>query len=275
MLFSTSMKGVLCEAISDGRSLRDSCYSKSKELQSLTMIMDKTIAVVVPAYNEERLIYGTLTTIPTFVDQIIVVDDASTDETERLIGLAIQGDRRIRWVKHCENRGVGAAIVSGYQAALDCKADIIAVMAGDGQMDAGDLYRIVEPVAMGEVDYAKGNRFIMPAIRYFGGLILSWLTSVVCRTPILDSQSGYTAISRSILEQVPLNKLYPRYGFPNDILIKLSKVGARIKNVQTAPVYGNGEQSGIKIHKVIWPILGILGRGAWQRISPLRLIKSS
>jgi len=237
--------------------------------------MDKTIAVVVPAYNEERLIYGTLTTIPRFVDQIIVVDDASTDETERLIGLAIQGDRRIRWVKHCENRGVGAAIGSGYQAALDLNVDIIAVMAGDGQMDAGDLYRIVEPVALGEVDYAKGNRFIMPPIRYLGGVILSWLTGLVTGYKITDSQSGYTAINRGTLGRIALRHIYPRYGMPNDILIKLSQVGARIKNVQTAPVYGHGEQSGIKIHKVIWPILGILGRGLWQRISPLRLIKSS
>lgn len=236
--------------------------------------MDKTIAVVVPAYNEERLIYGTLRTIPTFVDHIIVVDDASTDETARLIGLAQHEDGRIKCTSHCENRGVGAAIVSGYEAALDLNADIVAVMAGDGQMDAGDLYRIVEPVALGEVDYAKGNRFIMPFARYFGGVVLSWLTSVLCGYRVVDSQSGYTAVSRTLLESIELNKLYPRYGFPNDMLIKLSKVGGRIRNVQTAPVYGHGEQSGIKIHKVIWPILGILGKGAWQRISPLRLIKS-
>jgi len=238
------------------------------------MIMGKHIAVVVPAYNEERLIYGTLRTIPAFVDHIIVVDDASTDDTEDRVALAEKDDPRIKTIIHCENRGVGAAIVSGYQAALDYKADIIAVMAGDGQMNPQDLYRIVEPVALGETDYAKGNRFIMPAIRYFGGVILSAFTSFLTGYAIQDSQSGYTAINRSILEKLSLDKIYPRYGMPNDMLIKLSQVGARITNVQTAPVYGNGEQSGIKIYKVIWPILGILGRGAWQRISPLRLIKS-
>jgi len=238
------------------------------------MIMGKHIAVVVPAYNEERLIYGTLRTIPAFVDHIIVVDDASTDDTEDRVALAEKDDPRIKTIIHCENRGVGADIVSGYQAALDCKADVIAVMAGDGQMDPKDLYRIVEPVAVGEADYAKGNRFIMPAIRYFGGVLLSYLTGFVTGYRVIDSQSGFTAINRETLGLLPLDKIYESYGMPNDMLIKLSQVGARIKNVQTAPVYGNGEQSGIKIHKVIWPILGILGKGAWQRISPLRLIKS-
>jgi len=239
------------------------------------MILDKTIAVVVPAYNEERLIYGTLTTIPRFVDHIIVVDDASTDETRRIMSLAQGEDERITLCYHNANQGVGVAICDGYRAALSAGADIIAVMAADGQMDAGDLYRIVEPVALGEVDYAKGNRFIMPWVRYMGGVALSWLTSFVCGRQIIDSQSGFTAISRDVLQKLPLDKIYPRYGMPNDMLIKLSKVGARIRNVQTAPVYGHGEQSGIKIHKVIWPILGILARGLWQRISPLRLIKNS
>lgn len=230
------------------------------------MIMDKTIAVVVPAYNEERLIFGVLRTIPTFVDHIIVVNDASTDETHKLISHAQFQDFRIKSVVHTENRGVGAAIISGYEYAMELNADIIAVMAGDGQMDAGDLYRIIEPVALGEVDYAKGNRFIIPAVRYFGGLVLGWLTSIVTGYRICDSQTGYTAISKEVLKKLPLNKIYPRYGMPNDMLIKLSKVGARIKNVQTAPVYGHGEQSGIKVHKVVWPILFILGRGLWQRI---------
>jgi len=232
------------------------------------MLFEKTIAVVVPAYNEERLIYGVLTTIPRFVDHIIVVDDASTDETVRITGLATQEDERIDCILHDTNKGVGATIITGYEVALTLKADIIAVMAADGQMDAGDLYRIIEPVAIGQVDYAKGNRFIMPPIRYFGGLMLSWLTSLVTGYKITDSQSGYTAISADILRRIPLDRIYPRYGMPNDMLIKLSKIGARIRNVQTAPVYGHGEQSGIKIHKVIWPILGILGRGLWQRISP-------
>ena len=237
--------------------------------------MDKTIAVVVPAYNEERLIYGTLRSIPTFVDHILVVDDASTDETERIVALAEKEDSRIKTILHCENRGVGAAIVSGYQYALDLKADVIAVMAGDGQMDAGDLYRIIEPVALGEVDYAKGDRLIMPLVRFVGGYVLSWLTGLCTGFHIRDSQSGFTAINRKTLEAIRLDRIYPRYGMPNDMLIKLSQVGARIRNVQTAPVYGHGEQSGIKIYKVIWPILGILGRGLWQRISPLRLIRSS
>lgn len=239
---------------------------KEEFYNDFAMLMDKTIAVVVPAYNEERLIFGVLRTIPTFVDHIIAVNDGSIDQTHRVIELAQAENPCIKSVVHTENRGVGAAIISGYEYAMELNADIIAVMAGDGQMDAGDLYRIIEPVALGEVDYAKGDRFIMPAIRVFGGLLLSYLTAFVTGYKVSDSQSGFTAINRETLRLLPLDRIYRRYGMPNDMLIKLSKVGARIKNVQTAPVYGHGEQSGIKVYKVVWPILFILGRGLWQRM---------
>src|SRR5450432_3685940 len=124
------------------------------------MLEGARIAVVVPAYNEERLVATTLSSIPDFVDVIIVVDDASADRTRAVASLL--SDPRIRVERHAENRGVGAAIVTGYRLALAAAADVIAVMAGDAQMHPDDLAGLVLPVVRGEVDYAKGDRLHHP-----------------------------------------------------------------------------------------------------------------
>src|SRR5688572_21412345 len=143
------------------------------------MFEAKTVAVIVPAYREERLIRRMLGRLPAFVDAVYVVDDASDDRTlERARSL---GDARVRCLRHARNLGVGAAIVSGYRQALAEGAELLAVMAGDHQMDPGDLPGLLLPVARGQADYAKGNRFRhalsrrMPLHRRFGGRALSLL----------------------------------------------------------------------------------------------------
>jgi glycosyltransferase involved in cell wall biosynthesis len=101
------------------------------------MYLHHAIAVVVPAHNEESLIVSTIRSIPDFVDRIIVVDDGSSDQT--LQSVIQVDDARIFLIKHAENRGVGAATISGYQAALRLNIDIVVVMDGDGQMHPSDL----------------------------------------------------------------------------------------------------------------------------------------
>src|SRR5918911_109467 len=120
------------------------------------MLDGKTVAVVVPAYDEERLIGETLSGIPSFVDRVIVVDDASTDGT----AAAAERDPRVEVVRHERNEGVGAAILTGYKRALAQRFDVTCVMAADNQMDPADLESLVRPVARGEVDYAKANRLV-------------------------------------------------------------------------------------------------------------------
>ena len=122
------------------------------------MYNEKTIAVVVPAYNEELLIEKTLKTLPDMVDRIIVVDDASTDRTSTIVEESAKGDKRIFLLRHDVNSGVGGAIVSGYKNALESDIDITVVMAGDAQMDPDDFLSIIGPIAEGRADYAKGNR---------------------------------------------------------------------------------------------------------------------
>ncbi len=132
-------------------------------------------------------------------------------------------------------------------------------MAADNQMDPADLQSIVEPVARGEAEYAKANRLftgraweLIPRHRYLGNAALSFLTKIASGYwHVADSQSGYTAISREALEELDLERIYPRYGFPNDMLVHLNVYGARVRDVPSRPVYGVGEESGIKLRKVI------------------------
>ena len=238
------------------------------------MYLKKTIAVVVPAYNEEKLIARTLKEIPDLVDKMIVVDDASTDNTARIIAELAENDQRIQLIQHEVNQGVGGAIVTGYRKARDLKIDATVVMAGDAQMDPSDLVRIIEPVANGSADYTKGNRLfygdswnMIPHYRYLGNSFLSLMTKISSGYwHIADSQSGYTAISLIALQRINLDKIYKRYGMPNDLLIKLNQHDFRVRDVHVRPVYNVGEKSGIKLIQVIPKISWILFKGFWQRL---------
>ena len=243
------------------------------------MLEGKRVAVVVPAHDEEALIGGTLAGIPEFVDRVYVVDDSSQDATaERAQEV---GDPRVEVISHAQNEGVGAAIVTGYRRALAEGIDVACVMAADGQMDPGDLERIAAPVARGEVDYAKANRLftgqawtLMPRHRYLGNAVLSMLTKIASGYwHVADSQSGYTAISRETLEQLDLDRIYRRYGFPNDMLVHLNVWNARVRDVPSRPIYGVGERSEIKLWRVIPAIAWLLFKGFFWRLREKYVIR--
>ncbi|HEY4058203.1 MAG TPA: glycosyltransferase family 2 protein, partial [Kofleriaceae bacterium] len=131
------------------------------------MFRQLRVAVVIPAFNEERAIGETVATVPAWVDDVIVVDDCSADETRKNAGLAAARAGRttgFEVIRHAANSGVGRAITTGYRRALAVGADVAVVMAGDGQMDPDDLPALLEPIAEGRADYVKGNRFRHPAI---------------------------------------------------------------------------------------------------------------
>lgn len=222
------------------------------------MWLSKTIAVVVPAYREERLIGRTLAGIPAWVDSIHVVDDASPDQTRE--NARAVGDPRVRLLSHPENQGVGAAIATGYRSALAARADVIVVMAGDNQMDPDDLAAVVTPIAEHRADYVKGNRFAhrerarMPRLRRLGGGALALLTRLSTGLDVTDTQCGYTAISGRVASLLPLDDLWTRYGYPNDLLGMLAARGFTVVEVSVRPVYA-GEQSGIRP----WHMLSIAG----------------
>ena len=217
------------------------------------MFDGKKIAVVVPAYNEERLIVKAVSLVPDYVDHVIVVDDASTDDTGGALASGVTREG-LEYLRHEFNRGVGGAIVTGYARGLEIGADVIAVMAGDAQMDPSELPVLLKPIVRGAADYAKGDRLswagvfrVMPLFRFVGNHVLSVLTRFASGYKnVRDSQCGYTAVSAAALGRLDLEDLYARYGFPNDILAHLHSVGASLAQVTVRPIYAQ-ECSGISL----------------------------
>jgi glycosyltransferase involved in cell wall biosynthesis len=239
----------------------------------------KRVAVVVPAHDEEKLIAETIRSVPEFVDHILVVDDASRDGT--VAAARGVGDPRVELIEHERNQGVGAAILSGYRRALAERIDVTAVMAADAQMDPGDLETLVAPVARDEVDYAKANRLftgqaweVIPRYRYLGNAFLSLLTKIASGYwHVADSQSGYTAISLEMLQLLDLDRIYPRYGFPNDMLVHLNVWDARVRDYPSRPIYDVGERSGIRLRKVVPAITWLLTKGFFWRMREKYVIR--
>ncbi len=234
------------------------------------MYRELSVGVVIPAFNEERAIARAIAAVPDWVDFVIVVDDGSHDSTG---AQATRHDRSVELIRHGTNRGVGAAIVSGYRRALQVGLDVVAVMAGDGQMDPNDLPALLDPLAEGRADYAKGNRFLhdavwreMPLTRIAGNVALSLATRVTSGYyHIFDSQCGYTAVTTAALSRIDLQRVFPRYGYPNDLLARLHAAGMRVADVPVRPIYGADWKSGIKVHNVVYPISFVLARSWLQR----------
>ena len=233
------------------------------------MFRGRVVAVVIPACDEADKIAATIRSVPDFVDHVIVVDDGSADATAAIARHQARGEV----IVHDRNRGVGAAITTGYARALALGAHATAVMAGDGQMDPADLPALLAPVVDGQADYAKGNRFawpggwrMMPPVRLLGSVVLSWLTRLACGYRQLgDSQCGYTVASRAALRAIG-SDLFPRYGYPNDLLAKLGAARARVVDVPVRPVYGPNWRSGLRPTRVALPIAGLLARGFVRRM---------
>jgi glycosyltransferase involved in cell wall biosynthesis len=238
---------------------------------------NKTVAVVVPCFNEAEQIGGVLETMPDFVDCVIVVDDVSADGTAEVVRrhIASEGGKpRTILIEQPSNQGVGAAILAGYKEAVERKMDVTAVMAGDGQMDPKQLRLLVGPVAHGDADYAKANRLYYrqawastPRTRYLGNAFLSMLTKIASGYwHVADSQTGYTAISLEALQTTDLEGLYPRYGYPNDLLVRLNVHNFRVADVPIRPLYGVGERSKMRLWKVIPTMSWLITKGFFWRL---------
>ena len=233
------------------------------------MYQHKRVAVVMPVHNEDAHVEQALKRVPAFVDEIVVVDDASTDDT--LMVLSTMTEPRLTVLRHHRNGGVGAATKTGYRHCLKTRADLIVVMDGDGQMDGRDLAGLLERSLTG-AEYVKGNRFLhpesigcMPRVRYFGNLVFSWLArrAALFDAP-LDSHCGYTVIQSEALRRLSLDELYDRYGFPTEMFFAASRVGLVVDSVAVRSVYGD-EVSGINPFTAVPPILFLIARHYFRR----------
>lgn len=245
------------------------------------MYKGHTVCVVVPAYNESTQIGKVIKTIPDYIDEIVVVDDVSKDDTVEIVKNFQVSNRNLTLLEHKSNQGVGGAIATGYMWARDNDFDMAVVMAGDNQMNPDDLPRLLDPVAEGKVDYSKGNRLFtgeaykkIPKIRYFGNAFLSLMTKIASGYwHIADSQSGYAVINKKALHTIDWDKMYKRYGQPNDILVRLNVCDFKVADIPTEPVYNIGEKSGIKIKKVIFTISWLLLKMFLWRIKEKYIIR--
>ena len=243
------------------------------------MVEGKRVAVVVPAFEEELLVAETIGGIRDVVDVVVVVDDHSGDAT--VARARETGDVRLEVIEHEENQGVGGAIATGYARCRELEVDVTCVMAADNQMDPDELAALVGPVARGELEYAKANRLVsgeawtlIPRSRYLGNAVLSLLTKIASGYwHVADSQAGYTALALDALRRLDLERLYRRYGFPNDMLVHLNVQNARVRDVPSRPIYDVGERSGIKLRSVVPRISWLLFKGFWWRMGQKYVIR--
>ncbi len=227
------------------------------------MFKNYKVSVVIPAYNEEVLIKQTIETIPDFIDKIIVINDASNDNTINILNKIDK--KKLIIITHEKNKGVGAAISTGYKYCLKHKFDYIAVMAADGQMSPDELAPMLDFTIKNNLDYVKGNRFLkpltlksMPVVRIIGSLALNIMTKIATGYyHIGDPQSGYTVISSDTLKKLNLDKIYPKYGYPNDMLGKLSMINAKVSDFPVSAIY-HEERSDLKPVKIIIPYTKLL-----------------
>ena len=226
--------------------------------------------MVIPAFNEGGRVGRVVEAVPReIVDDIIVVDDHSTDTTaeESISNGATH-------VVSCGSRGVGAAIKTGYREGLKRGADILVVVAGDGQHDPREIQRILEPALNGNADYVVGNRLNsslhetdMTTFRYLGNRLLSLLTQALTGLEVKDSQCGFTAITRQALEKLDLEHVTNKWGVPNDFLFECAAQRLRVKYVNVKAHRGE-RRSYIRIHSFIPRLVFVLIRGR------MRLVRS-
>lgn len=288
------------------------------------MYKGKTVAVVVPAYNEESQIGRVIDTLPDFVDRIIVVNDGSVDATSQVVRayidmnctgtiipkVAVDMDacaqdvyryaeylhakERQEDIKYYaphtiyndndsdkivlideENSGKGAAIANGYRWCREHAIDCVATMDGDGQMNPRELERVISPIICEGIDFVKTNRLrhpmaesVIPRKRHWGNSILSILTKIASGYwRAGDSQTGYIAMSAHAIESFPLHTIYRSYGCPNDIMVKLNIANCTMREIVVEPVYNVGEQSKMKIYKVIPRLSFLLIRLFFHRLN--------
>ena len=222
------------------------------------MYRNKKISLVIPAYNEEKLIKPTLENVPLIIDKIYVVDDYSPDEQNSVIEQCAKKDNRIQLIKHKSNKGPGAAIITGYLKSSEENYDIAVVVGGDFQMPLDEVDKLLDPVIDGKADYSKGNRFLlskldetlnrMPKTRLIGNWIITALTKVASGYyKIMDVVDGYTAISKDAIDAIDWSKAWGKYGYPMDFLIRLNAYGLKVIDVPRTAIYLEGErQSQIK-----------------------------
>jgi glycosyltransferase involved in cell wall biosynthesis len=229
------------------------------------------IAAVIPAYRVEAQIAGVITSIPSFVRTIIVVDDASPDRTNGVVRGVLDKEPRGVLLSHARNRGVGAAMVTGVREALARGAEIVVKVDGDGQMAGEGIIDLLIPLVEGRADFSKGNRFrdaralqAMPLLRRIGNAGLSFCAKAATGYwDCFDPTNGFLAMRGDVLSRLPLARVAPGYFFEISLLGELYLLQAVVSDVPIPARYGK-EKSSLSIPRVLvtfpWKLAAMLAR---------------
>ena len=231
-----------------------------------------SIAVVIPTYKANETILEVIKKIGPQVARIYVIDDGCPDDSSECVAANCK-DERVRVIKHTANQGVGGAVMTGYQAAIEDQMTILVKIDSDGQMDPALIMDFVAPIAQGEADYTKGNRFFdlerlrsMPKARLFGNAALSLMSKLSSGYwNLFDPTNGYTAIHADVARRLPLDKISRRYFFETDMLFRLNTLRAVVVDVPMNATYSD-EVSHLKISKIIGEFLVKHVRNCSKRI---------
>ena len=242
------------------------------EVNLMSNTRGSRIAVVIPCFRVRKHILNVIQAIGPEVARIFVVDDRCPEETGKFVSEQC-ADPRVSVLCHEVNQGVGAAVMTGYRAAILEDVDIVVKIDGDEQMDPALIGRFIQPIVDGAADYTKGNRFFnldqlreMPSLRLFGNAVLSFLNKLSSGYwDIFDPTNGYTAIHTDVARLLPFGKISTRYFFESDMLFRLNLLRATVVDIPMDAKYGE-ETSNLKIRTIIGEFLAKHCRNFFKRV---------
>ncbi len=205
------------------------------------MILGRRLAVVMPAYNAEKTLRRTWEELPhDYVDDVILVDDASRDATARLAR-----ELGIRTIVHRENRGYGANQKTCYEAALGLGADIVVMIHPDYQYSPRLVAAMASMVVSGHYDVVLGSRIIggaavaggMPVYKYVANRVLTLVQNLAFGIKLSEYHTGFRAFSRAVLESLPLRRNSDGFVFDNEMLAQAVVFGFRIGEISCPTRY--------------------------------------
>ena len=241
-------------------------------LEESQIYRDQRVCIVVPCYNVAAHIAEVLSAMPDFVDHVIAVNDGSRDDTAKR--LERPTDPRVVVLQHDRNRGVGAAMRTGFARGVETGSDILVKVDGDGQMDLADLPRLLDALVDDpRCGYAKGNRLAdqralseMPRLRVLGNFALTFLTKLASGYwYVVDPQNGYVAIRRTIWERIDPNRISDGYFFENDLLVGLNILDVVVRDIPMPARYGI-ERSYLRVRRILFPFAFLLLRRTFYRV---------
>ena len=200
------------------------------------------VIVVMPAHNAARTLTQTVDTVPRdIVDEIILVDDKSTDET-----VQVARSLPIRLIWHPHNVGYGGNQKTCYLQALQEEADVVVMLHPDGQYEASLIPRLIEPILEGRADLVLGSRFLergaarrggMPLYKWVANRFLTTIENQMLGTDLSEMHTGYRAYSNRLLQEIPFLRNSLDFSFDSEVLMQASHFGFRIEEVPARSRY--------------------------------------